>query len=429
MRASERVGQSNLEKLVELSREALTDQLSPAEQQNGLARFERSTVPPLRRRIAWGWGLAVAAAAAGAVVVTGALRPRSDAITFRVEGGTVSDGGYIRQTEGAAALHFSEGTEFALAAGSRARVTSLDAQGAHVLIENGAARVHVTPRPRAHWSVYAGPYTIRVTGTAFDVAWSGREEVLDLSLHNGSVVVSGPLAATGLVLEPGQHLLANVKAGVIRLDHPRAAGSEAAGSAHEAAAEAPAPADATDDGAAGRLRRPASRAVQPGRAAAPVGTGWSARLARGDFQGIVAEAERQGIESTLRGAQADDLAALADAARYARRTELAQRALLAERRRFPRSVAGRDAAFFMGGLVEEGAGAPAASAALDWYDRYLGESPSGTYASQALGRKMLMKERLGEREAARAVAVEYLRRFPTGTYADRARAVLDRVAF
>jgi hypothetical protein len=426
VRGPERVGQSNLEKLVELSREALTDQLSPAEQQNGLARFERSTVPPLRRRIAWGWGLAAAAAVAGAVAVTGALRPRSDAITFRVEGGTVSDGGYIRQTEGSAALHFSEGTEFALAAGSRARVTSLDAQGAQVLIENGAARVHVTPRPRAHWSVSAGPYTIRVTGTAFDVAWSGRDEVLDLSLHNGSVVVSGPLAAKGLVLEPGQHLLANVKAGVIRLDHPR---GEAPAGAHEAAAEAPAAPEATDDGAPGRLRRPAAtRAGQPGRAAA-VGTGWPARLARGDFQGIVADAERQGIDATLRGAQADDLAALADAARYARRTELAQHALLAERRRFPRSVAGRDAAFFMGGLVEEGAGAAAASAALDWYDRYLRESPSGTYASQALGRKMLMKERLGEREAARAVAVEYLRRFPTGPYADRARAVLDRVAF
>jgi hypothetical protein len=232
----------------------------------------------------------------------------------------------------------------------------------------------------------------------------------------------------GLVLEPGQHLLANVKAGLIRLDHPEPAVEAAAG--HESAAEAPAPFDSSDDSAATRARRTGPRAAQPGRAAAaPVVPGWPARLARGDFQGIVSDAERQGIEATLRGAQPDDLAALADAARYARRTELAQRALLAERRRFPRSVAGRDAAFFMGGLVEEGPGAAAASSALDWYDRYLRESPSGTYASQALGRKMLMKERLGEREAARAVAVEYLRRFPTGPYADRARAVLDRVAF
>src|SRR5262249_32009677 len=153
----------------------------------------------------------------------------------------VSETGFVHQTgDNPVSVHFSEGTEFALAAGTQARVTGLDAHGAHVLIENGSARVHVTPRPRAHWSVDAGPYDIRVTGTAFDVAWSGRDEVLDLSLHNGSVVVSGPLAAQGLVLEPGQHLLANVRVGVIRLDRTLAAGTLAAARVAEVAPEGPA---------------------------------------------------------------------------------------------------------------------------------------------------------------------------------------------
>jgi hypothetical protein len=88
-------------------------------------------------------------------------------------------------------------------------------------------------------------------------------------------------------------------------------------------------------------------------------------------------------------------------------------------------VAGRDAAFFLGGLAEEPAGKTAAVAAFGWYDRYLRESPDGTYTAQALGRKMVVAERLGERAEARAAAAEYLRRFPSGPYAGRARALQE----
>jgi TolA-binding protein len=422
--------------LVELAREGLPGELTPREQA-GLARLEGRVflAPPAGAVKRWSWALgALAAGAAATYLATSAMRPPSDVVSFRVEGGTVSDSGYIRQNDGPTAVHFSEGTEFALSPGSRARVTNLDAHGARVLLESGKARVHVTPRPRARWSVDAGPYTIRVTGTAFDVAWAGGDEVLDLALHNGSVVVTGPLAAQGLVMEPGQHLVANVKAGVIRLDRPP-------GSEHAAEAEGPAsdstaattgeqgPEEMPEGATPARVRHlPAHRAPghlaagEPGGAEA-AGSSWAARLSRGEFEAVVAAAERRGIDRTLEQAPGEDLAALADAARYARRTELAQRALLAELRRFPRS-AGRDAAFFLGGLVEERPGMGPASVALDWYERYLRQSPRGTYASQALGRKMAMEERLGRADQARAVAGEYLEQFPKGPYAERARALL-----
>jgi len=306
-----------------------------------------------------------------------------------------------------------------------------------VLIESGAARVHVTPRPRARWSVDAGPYTIRVTGTAFDVAWAGGEEVLDLALHNGSVIVSGPLAAQGLVMEPGQHLVANVKAGVIRLDRRRTSAAAAERPAVDvdtptaAPSDEPAPEETPEGNTVPHVRRVPARRL-PGRGSAAEGPAssrpapgseWAARLARGEFEAVVAAAERRGIDRTLEEAPGEDLAALADAARYARHTELAQRALLAELRRFPRS-AGRDAAFFLGGLVEERPGAGPASAALDWYERYLRQSPRGNYASQALGRKMAMLERLARPDEARATATDYLAQFPNGPYAERARALL-----
>jgi hypothetical protein len=441
-----------LERLTELVREALPGDVLPADarpgeamarEQAGLARLQSRVFPFQRSGSArWGWTLGALAAGAAALLVAGALRPRSDAaVTFRVEGGTVSDSGYIRQTSGAAAVHFSEGTEFALEPGSRARVTNLDAHGARVLLESGRAHVHVTPRPRARWSVDAGPYTVRVTGTAFDVAWAGGDEVLDLALHNGSVVVTGPLATQGLVMEPGQHLVANVKAGVIRLDRRRLATAEPergaadveAATAERTAASAgdePAPEEMPEGQAPLRVRHAPPR--RPGHFPAVEGAGpahsessWGARLSRGEFDAVVAAAERRGIDRTLDQASGEDLAALADAARYARRTELAQRALLAELRRFPRSV-GRDAAFFLGGLVEERPGSGPAAAALDWYDRYLRQSPRGSYASQALGRKMAMQERMGHPDEARAVAEDYLAQFPKGPYADRARALLRR---
>src|SRR6202044_2946120 len=122
--------------------------------------------------------------------------------------------------------------------------------------------------------------------------------------------------------------------------------------------------------------------------------------ARGDFQGILEEADRRGVDRALNDAPLGDLAALADAARYARRQDVARRALAAERSRFPGSVQARDAAFFLGGLAE-GAGDDAG--ALSWNETYLDESPNGVYASQALGRKMMIVRRLRGADEARSV--------------------------
>jgi hypothetical protein len=61
--------------------------------------------------------------------------------------------------------------------------------------------------------------------------------------------------------------------------------------------------------------------------------------------------------------------------------------------------------------------------ALSWYERYLEEAPSGAYASEALGREMIVTQELMGAAAARMVAEDYLHRFPSGTYAGAARAL------
>ena len=99
-----------------------------------------------------------------------------------------------------------------------------------------------------------------------------------------------------------------------------------------------------------------------------------------------------------------------------------RRALLAQRRRFPGSPRAADAAFFLGRLDENGGRGH--GPALAWYERYLDEAPRGSYVAEALGRKMIAVEELHGAGAARNVAEQYILRFPHGSYAGAAHALL-----
>jgi hypothetical protein len=148
---------------------------------------------------------------------------------------------------------------------------------------------------------------------------------------------------------------------------------------------------------------------------------WSAKVAAGDSQAVIADAESIGMDATLSSADSQSLAALADAARYARRPDLADKVLIEERRRFPAGGRAQAAAFLLGRAADDRGDV---QGGLAWYRRYLAEAPGGPYAAEALGREMLAIERLQGRAAAVPLAAEYLRRFPNGTYLLRARALL-----
>jgi hypothetical protein len=150
--------------------------------------------------------------------------------------------------------------------------------------------------------------------------------------------------------------------------------------------------------------------------------GWMTALAENRAADILADADRRGPTAVLERADSDDLWALANAARYAGRYPLAEQALGAHRRRFQSSARSREAAFLLGRLHEQDPGGPAD--ALGWYDRYLGEARAGVGVSDALGRKMTLLQRWNRRSEALAVARDYLRRFPHGTYAQAARTLV-----
>jgi hypothetical protein len=135
---------------------------------------------------------------------------------------------------------------------------------------------------------------------------------------------------------------------------------------------------------------------------------------------VLREAEEKDLDATLTNRPLPDLAALADAARYLRRNDIARRALVAERSRFPHSSEAHAAAFLLARLVEEEGDILGAATG---YDFYLRESPRGSFAQEAMGRELALLRSRGDRTAALPVAERYLREFPLGPYTHIARDV------
>jgi hypothetical protein len=353
---------------------------------------------------------AVAALRLASVDHTAAPSPEPRLAVSRIEGGSLFEGGYLSQSGRAGIkLSFNEGSTFELAPGARGRLRAVAEDNVHMAIEDGSAAFQITRSHARRWLIEAGPFSVTVKGTGFTVAWDPASELFELRLRSGRVTVSGPTVGEAMALRAGQRLVVSLPRAetLITEESPEGTSTVTAGPARRAATgtvTAAAPPAAAKKSAAARR--------------------WAAALANGRWDTILADVDRDGVEATLETAGSDDLFALADAARYRRRTELARAALLAQRRRFPRAPRSLDAMFLLGRveeLREQGT-----TRALAWYDAYLSEAPAGAYAAEALGRKMMLTHETQGPVAARPIADVYLRRFPAGSYAGSARA-LQRV--
>ena len=368
------------------------------------------------------------AAATIALIAGGAwlfVRGRTAKLSYDVDGGNVVSDGFVRASADAVTtLRFSDGTNVALASRSKVRLLSTEADGPKVAIDDGEARVRVFHREGTRWLFDAGPFTIVVKGTSFVVRWSESDKWLRLYLKSGAVAVSGPLPSGELVVREGQALGAAAR-GRDRPSRRRRRPHAQLGSTHRAAADhARASARSAPIGDPAPEHEPTvePRSAGTSHRREESARNWSHKLAAGKTKQILEEAHALGDAAIEEGTSAD-LDALADAARYNAKDELARRVLLAQRRRFPSGPRAARAAFLLGRL-EEAAGRPAK--ALEWFDGYLREAPSGPYASEALGGKMGVLQRVYGNEKARAVAEEYLRRFPSGSYSAAAQALTAR---
>jgi FecR protein len=429
-------GRRAVNALAERARETLGTP-SVSQMEAGLeALWTRETSTSRRRSARLRWPLigAVAAASIGALLVTGwpartlrSWRP-APPLDYRVEGGTVIEGGYLRDAGGRGLkLTFTGGTEIKLAAGTRGRLRSVDATGARIGIEHGAASFDVTPHPGRRWLVDVGPFLVTVKGTQFTVSWDVTSERFELRLERGRVSVTGPMATGEIPLEAGHRLLVDLPRGETLINELEKAGTSPREAppapASAAAIEPPSPQTAVRASAPPHRKGDRSEVGTP-----PSRLAWNERpqdwtraLASGHLDEILDDVDRIGMKAAVERASIDDLFALADAARYRGRTSLAREALLSAGRRFPDAARTIDAEYLLGRVEEQTEHGP--RAALHHYDEYLVRAPRGTYAAEALGRRMVLTKKLNGPEAAAPIAEEYLRRFPNGTYAGSARAL------
>jgi len=411
-----------LEPLLQLARAHLSD-APPRRDTAGLANVRSRLTRRRPNRSRGGELRFMAAAFVAAAMAFGFYFSRQGAAPLEMEvlAGELSSIGEVRPSTEATTIRFSDGTRVEVEPAARARVTAVNASGADVQLDHGQISLDVAKRPGASWNVLAGAYRVHVTGTSFAVAFDDARRTLGVRMFAGSVRVTGPLLGEGRDVRRGERLLVDFEHGRVSVDPVDADADEAVAPELDPGAEA-APLDEVSSSPETNADLEPSRPPQRGRPRVAAAPSWQSRVASGEFAAVLKQAEQRGLQNVYQVAALDDLDALADAARYARRTGVARDALLAIRGRFASSRMAKEAAFLMGRLLEA-SDAPVASA-LEWYQRYLDEDARGVYAAQALGRKMLIVHRQHGADQALPIAKDYLKRFPEGPHASSARKLV-----
>lgn len=351
------------------------------------------------------WFAAATMAAAAAIALW--ARP-SDVLSFTTPSGKGEVGAWLATDRSSEMpIAFSENTKVTLRQDSRGRVESVGHKGAHFLIEQGAVHAEVVHRVDTDWRFLAGPFEVRVTGTALNVAWDPAREQLAVRVDHGSVVVHGPYIGGEQVVRTGELCFVDVPSKSMRFV------SDADSEAREARAP-DAPAVASDPAPAAHV--PVVSANDLPRAA-PAAPAWTDLEGQGDYEGAYAAVQHIGAGSLYRVASVDSLLELAKVGQLSGHRDMQRDALLAVRRRFPGSRQAALAAYELGRTT------PAVEAA-GWFEAYLAEQPSGPLAREAAGR-LLEADSLAHNEpAVRDAATRYLARYPDGPHAALARRAL-----
>jgi TolA-binding protein len=322
--------------------------------------------------------------------------------------GAVPQQGVVRTGVKPANLSFSD--QSAIEAGPKTTL-DLDIVGeraALARLTKGSLRVAVRHEEDTDWRFLAGPYEVRVMGTKFELGWDPDQAALSLVMREGKVRVVGP--ELDRILVAGQEL--------------RVARKRPLADASLASAADPARAKPTPQGSHVGAARPgpaeassSSRNVPPDASKRE----WTALVSGGRFEEVVREAQTEGFARAHVERDAADVRALAQAAAYTGRTDLAVKTWNVVRQRF-RGRSAEQAAFFLGRIYDQQG---KSGEALTWLRTYLREAPHGVYASEALGGILTLVRRRDGNAAAQPLARSYLERFPKGSYAAAARAVLD----
>jgi ferric-dicitrate binding protein FerR (iron transport regulator) len=373
-------------------------------------------------------GLPVAAAA-GLTLGVVALNERAE-LRYEVRGAALVDGA-IHTDAHNAVIDFSDGSRVEMSKGTTSQIEIAGNHAARTRLTAGDMEVSVHHAQDTDYRFLAGPYEVRVVGTKFHLSWQPRTGQFSVEMHEGRVRVLGPGAldravSAGEILNlSSSHQALASQTAASPASEPAQPSANAATPRHAIGARHAVPSAA--DGASSARGSAIASALGENEAHSPQSLAkadavpWSALVAKGRFAEVVSAAESFGTERALRERGSADLSALAHAANYTGRTALAVSAWTALRERFTGQKAARQSAFFIGRVYDQQG---RAAEALRWLNAYLSEASGDVYASEALGRKLAVVQKLQGPGPARAIAEDYLARFPKGAYAPTARALL-----
>lgn len=173
------------------------------------ARIEEAVLAaaPQQRSAAWRWPLlAMSTAVCAAAFAVFVLWPAAP-VTFTIAGeGSGQVGDSIAANDASKLVAFSEGTTVAITAHASARIVRAQHEGADVVVQSGTVQANVAHKESTKWTFRAGPYTVFVTGTKFDLKWDASAKRMTLSMQEGRVLVSGGAITTPREVRAGEVL-------------------------------------------------------------------------------------------------------------------------------------------------------------------------------------------------------------------------------
>lgn len=386
------------------------------------ARAVRPVSPfsmPARWKLAIGLALAATLAAVGlwtflpSMAARSPLRltpPSSPAIVFGVfDAGAPRPGQlgrvYTATSQAPMTLRFTAGERIVLTPGASAAVLSAAGPSHRMRLLAGTLQVSIPTQGPHHWTLLAGAFRVKVTGTSFALRYSpGPSARLEVLLRRGSVRVHGPaLPPTGRTVRTGEPLH-------LQRSHGR---WQWIAVTHKSPADPP----VRQTSGSGSSQPPPQR-VTP---SLPAST-WTRWYDAGRYKLLLADAKRRGLPGRLATLQPRTLWLLAQAARYAGAPRLALASLKQLRRRHASSRRAREASYIMARIHHDQLRQPGPACRL--YARYLKESPSGVLREEALGRRIDACRKAGRLVDARKAARAYLQRYPRGIFRDLAQRTL-----
>lgn len=351
-----------------------------------------------------------------------------DAVTVNKEGVWIQ-----AEVEKPLELSFKDGSRMKLDSSARGQILEANSKKVDVVLHKGKLEASVRKNTGTRWTIMAGPYTVKVTGTEFSVSWDEGKTLFDVFVSQGSVHVSGSgLDRDGVELAAGDRLTINRKQGLIAIkpDNVKEKVPAPTLPAEPLQAEAPVeqqPACPGDNDLQDKLVEEGREPIEEstGRAKQVIeATAWKKLAGQGKYSEALEAAEKQGFDYLLTSLQLADLWQLADAARYAGDGGKAKRAFLAIRKRFKKTKQAKLATFLLGRVAIEFNDNPKEGA--HWFQVYLKENPGGPLVEEAMGRLIDASLKSGKRQQAEKAAQQYLEKYNEGMFYDLAKETLKQ---